>query len=122
MPGILIYRFDAALLFFNADYFKRCVRQILRRSESVPLHFIFDMEAINSIDVTGLEALYEIRSALRHKNIDFVVARAERNVSERLDQAGFSEQIGVDNCHPSLRSAVQACLSKDSFCSRADGL
>jgi MFS superfamily sulfate permease-like transporter len=47
----------------------------------MPLHFIFDMEAINPIDVTELEALDEIRSELTHKGIDFVVARAKRNVS-----------------------------------------
>jgi len=111
MPEILIYRFDAALLFFNADYFKRRVRQILKGSDPMPLHFIFDMEAINSIDVTGLEALDEIRSELKHKGLDFVVARAKRNVLERLVRAGFSEQLGVDKFYPSVRSAVQGCLS-----------
>jgi len=122
VPGILIYRFDAALLFFNADYFKGRVRQILKRSESMPLHFIFDMEAVNSIDVTGLEALDEIRSELTHKGIDLVVARAKRNVSERLARAGFSEQLGADNFYPSVRSAVQACLSKDDFSGRPDDI
>jgi MFS superfamily sulfate permease-like transporter len=119
VPGILIYRFDAALLFFNADFFKGRVRQNLKRSVSTPFHFIFDMGAINSIDVTGLEALNEIRSELTHKGIDFVVARAKRNVSERLARGGFSEQLGADNFYSSVRSAVQACLSKDDSSGRA---
>jgi high affinity sulfate transporter 1 len=120
VPGILIYRFDAALLFFNSDYFKRRVRETLKRSVPTPVHFIFDMEAINSLDFTGLAALNEIRSELTHKGIDFVVARAKRNVSERLVRAGLSEQIGAHNFYPSVRSAVQACLTKDDSCRSHD--
>ena len=115
VPGILIYRFDAALLFFNADYLKRRVRQVLKQSESTPLYFVFDMEAVNSIDVTGLEALEEIRSELKHKDIGLVIARAKRVVSERLDRAGFSERLGAANFYSSIRSAVQGCLSKEEL-------
>ena len=115
VPGVLIYRFDAALLFFNADYLKRRVRKAVKQSESMPSHFIFDMEAINSIDVTGLEALEELRSEFKHKGINFVIARAKRIVSGRLVRAGFSERLGADHFYPSIRSAVQGCLRKQDF-------
>jgi len=36
VPGILVYRFDAALVFFNADYFKRRVRQMIGHSVPMP--------------------------------------------------------------------------------------
>jgi high affinity sulfate transporter 1 len=114
VPGILIYRFDASLLFFNSDYFKRRVRQTVVRSEPMPRHFIFDMEAINAIDVTGVEGLEEVRSELAFKGIDFLVARVKREVSDRLVRAGLSERIGADNFYPSVRSAVQSCLIKDN--------
>ena len=41
VPGLIIYRFDAAPLFFNADYFKQRVRaaaaSAARHSEAVRL-------------------------------------------------------------------------------------
>jgi high affinity sulfate transporter 1 len=112
IPGVLIYRFDAALLFFNADYFKQRVRQAVAKSAPPVRLFIFDMEAISVIDITGLEALEEVRSELSSKGIGFVVARAKAELREHLVRAGSWERIGAENFHPSVRSAVQSALNE----------
>jgi high affinity sulfate transporter 1 len=111
ITGILIYRFDAALLFFNADYFKKRVREIVALADPSLHLFVFDMEAINVIDMTGLEAVEEIRSELASKGIAFAVARAKVEVREKLSRAGYWDRIGAANFHPSVRSAVQSGLS-----------
>jgi hypothetical protein len=112
IAGVLIYRFDAALLFFNADYFKRRVRQALAKSAQPVQLFIFDMEAISVIDITGLEALEEVRSELASKGTSFVVARAKAELREHLVRAGSWDRIGAENFHPSVRSAVQFALNE----------
>jgi high affinity sulfate transporter 1 len=112
IPGVLIYRFDSALLFFNADYFKQRVRRAVARSGEPVRLFIFDMEAISVIDITGLESLEEVRSELASKGISFVVARAKAELREHLVRAGSWERIGGENFHPSVRSAVQFALNK----------
>ena len=112
IPGVLIYRFDAALLFFNADYFKQRVRQAVAKSAQPVRLFIFDMEAISVIDITGLEALEEVRSELSSKAIGFVVARAKAELREHLVRAGLWELIGAANFYPSVRSAVQFALNE----------
>jgi MFS superfamily sulfate permease-like transporter len=76
--------------------------------------FVFDMEAINVIDVTGLEAMEEIRAELASKGIKFVVARAKLEVRDKLSRAGYWERIGATNFHPSVRSAVQSGLNEDA--------
>jgi high affinity sulfate transporter 1 len=111
IPGLLVYRFDAALLFFNADYFKRRVREVIASSDRSLQLFVFDMEAINVIDMTGLEALEEIRSELATKGIAFSVARAKIEIREKLSRSGFEERFGAANFHPSVRSAVQSGLN-----------
>jgi high affinity sulfate transporter 1 len=111
IPGLLVYRFDAALLFFNADYFKKRVRDVVALSAHSLHCFVFDMEAINVIDVTGLEALEEIRSELATKGIALLVARAKIQIREKLSRSGFEERIGAVNFHPSVRSAVQSGLN-----------
>jgi MFS superfamily sulfate permease-like transporter len=108
IPGLLIYRFDAALLFFNADYFKRRVQEVIVKSDKPVEHFVFDMEAINSIDITGLDALEEVRSGLAAKGIAFLVARINLKVRDRMLRAGLWERIGSQNFYTSVRSAVQS--------------
>jgi high affinity sulfate transporter 1 len=112
IPGVLIYRFDAALLFFNADYFKQRVRQAVARSGEPVRLFIFDMEAISVIDITGLDALEDVRSELASKGTNFVVARAKAELREHLVRAGSWDRIGAENSHPSVRSAVQFALNE----------
>ncbi len=119
IPGLLVYRFDAALLFFNADYFKRRVHEVVASSDTPLRLFVFDMEAINVIDMTGLEALEEIRSHLASKGIAFAVARAKVEVRDKLSRAGYSDRIGATNFHPSVRSAVQSGLDEFSRNSEA---
>ncbi len=111
IPGLLVYRFDAALLFFNADYFKKRVREVIALSANSLHLFVFDMEAINVIDMTGLEALEEIRSELATKGIALLVARAKVQIREKLSRSGFEERFGAANFHPSVRSAVQSGLN-----------
>src|SRR5258708_6315182 len=122
IPGLLIYRFDAALLFFNSDYFKKRVRDVIATYEK-PLHrFIFDMEAVNGIDLTGLDALEEIRLELAAQEISFAVARAKISIREKLISSGFWDRIGSDNFYPSVRSAVQSRLEEQSGATLTHGL
>ena len=122
IPGILVYRFDAALLFFNSEYFKRRVRENLARSQPPPQHFIFDMEAVNSIDVTGIESLEEVRSELTGRGIDLTIARAKLKVRNCLSRAGLLERIGVENFHESVRTAVRACSARPDTTAAGDWL
>jgi high affinity sulfate transporter 1 len=112
ISGLLVYRFDAALLFFNADYFKKRVRDVVTLSDRSLRLFVFDMEAINVIDTAGLDAIEEIRSDLAAKGIAFIVARAKNAIRDKLIRSGLWERIGATNFHPSVRSAVQSGLNQ----------
>ena len=89
IPGLLVYRFDAALLFFNADYFKKRVRDVVALSDHSLHCFVFDMEAINVIDIAGLEALEEIRSELAAKGIALPSGTSQEPDSRKAESLGF---------------------------------
>jgi MFS superfamily sulfate permease-like transporter len=112
IPELLVYSFDAALLFFNADYFKKRVRDVVSLSAPSLRLFVFDMEAISVIDIAGLDAIEEIRSELAAKRIAFIVARAKNQIRNKLIRSGLWERIGASNFHPSVRSAVQSGSSE----------
>jgi high affinity sulfate transporter 1 len=56
VPGVIIYRFDAPLLFFNADYFKVRVLSLVDNTTPRPHWFVLNAEAISQLDSTGAQA------------------------------------------------------------------
>ena len=107
IPGLLIYRFDAAILFFNAEYFKERVRSAVNEPSTKIRTFIFDAEAITMIDTTAAFALDEVRAELEAEDIEFVVARARTALRGQFDRYGLFK--GKErNFYPSIRTAVEA--------------
>jgi high affinity sulfate transporter 1 len=108
VPGVLIYRFDASVLFFNAEYLKERVRSALAAAPHDVRTFLFDAEAVTMIDTTAAFALEEIRAELASHDINFVVACARTALREHFDRYGLS---AVSSFYPSIRSAVDALES-----------
>src|SRR5215471_14506977 len=56
IPGLLIYRYDASLLFFNADYFKVRLLRLLQESKEQIRCVLLDFETSAIIDISGADA------------------------------------------------------------------
>lgn len=107
-PGVLVYRLDDRLFFANSDYVKGRVREAIEGAPTVVDTFVFDAEALNSIDSTGVAALERIIDDLDQDDVSFLVARLKGTIRERFDQAGLTEQVGPSNMFPTVRAAVDA--------------
>jgi len=107
VSGVLIYRFDASLLFFNAEYFKQRVLSVVAAAPVKPHSFLFDAEAVTMIDITAAYALEEVRAELNRQGISFAIARARTALREQLSRPGMFE-AGAVLFYPSIRSAVDA--------------
>jgi MFS superfamily sulfate permease-like transporter len=105
--GWLIYRFDASLLFFNAEYFKQRVRSVVAASENKPRFLLLDTEAVSMIDTTAAHALKEVRKELESSGIKFALAHSRTALREQLDRYGILES-NTNAVYPSIRSAVEA--------------
>ena len=112
VPGLLVYRFDAAPLFFNADYFKQRVRATVAAAPSKPDWFLFSAEAANVLDFTGAEAIEQVRGELAAQGIIFAVARSRGLFDVMLHRSGLTDRIGVDHIFPSVRTGVRAFLDR----------
>jgi MFS superfamily sulfate permease-like transporter len=53
IPGVIIYRFQASLLFFNADHFSERVRTLINSSGTKPEYFLLSADAVPYLDVSG---------------------------------------------------------------------
>ena len=80
IPGLLLYRFEANLVFFNADYFRDRVRAMIAAAKTPVEWVVLDASSINVVDVTALQKIDELREELAAQGILLVTARAKRNL------------------------------------------
>lgn len=80
-PGLLLFRFNAPVVFFNAPYFKR---ELIAAAESVGPSLrwvVLDMLPITMVDATGLYTAEEVADTLRERGV--VLAGAGRQTEWR---------------------------------------
>ncbi|WP_460423680.1 SulP family inorganic anion transporter, partial [Pseudomonas sp. ZL2] len=107
VQGLVVYRFDDAILFFNADYFKMRLLEAVQREEQ-PRAVLFDAEAVSSIDVSGIAALREVRDTLKARGIYFGIARARGRFLRMLVRSGIAREMENGLLFGSVRSGIRA--------------
>jgi high affinity sulfate transporter 1 len=107
-PGLIIYRFDSSLVFFNADYFKERARTLISGANPRPRWFLLDAESMPFIDVTGAEGLEEFRLELARQDIVLAVARPRGLFRVMLERTGVADRIGAGHIFPTVHAGVEA--------------
>ena len=107
----MLYRFGAALVFFNAPYFKKRVLE-MAASHSGIKWFIVDGSTLNSIDTTGAAILEALSEDLRARGIRLGFANLRTEVRALLERSGVQAALGDGALFPTLKSAVDACDSR----------
>ncbi len=107
-PGVVVYRLDDRLFFANAQYVKGRVREAIGAAPTETSWFVFDAEAVNHIDSTGIEALLDLTRELQKEQITLVVARLRTRMLPDFDAAGLTAAIGSEHLYPSVKLAVAA--------------
>lgn len=105
--GLVVYRFDDAILFFNADYFKMRLLEAVQREER-PRAVLFDAEAVSTIDVSGIVALHEVHDTLKARGIHFGIARARGDFLRMLMRSGLAREMERDRLFSTVHSGIKA--------------
>jgi high affinity sulfate transporter 1 len=74
VPGVLLFRFNAPIVFFNAPQFKREVLAAAEAAGPGLRWFVLDMIPVTLIDATGLYTATELVATLRARGVTFAVA------------------------------------------------
>ena len=114
VPGLIVYRFYAPLLFANATHFVTRVRELIAASPTSVRWFLLDAQAITDIDVTAAEALYRLQAELRVRRIALKVAHANRPLREVLERIGLAREVGRESFYPSVHECVAAFEAETS--------
>ncbi|WP_458379427.1 SulP family inorganic anion transporter [Pseudomonas chlororaphis] len=107
LAGLVVYRFDDAILFFNADYFKARLLEAVER-EPEPRAVLFVAEAVTSIDVSGIVALREVRDTLLARGIVLGIARPHGTFLRMLVRSGLARELEQKLLFASVRAGIRA--------------
>jgi len=108
VPGLIIYRFESSIVFFNADYFSDRVRAMISNADTKPRHFLLDAEAVPFLDVSGVYTLNALRSELAEQGIVLGIARARGLFLLMLERAGVAEKIGDENLFRTVHAGAKS--------------
>ncbi len=107
-PGLIVYRFDAPLVFANAAYFTERMEELIANAGEGLKCVIFDAEAISDFDSTAAEALENLDADLERMGVELWIARANEPLRDLLLATGLTKRLGKDNIYISVRAAVTA--------------
>jgi sulfate permease, SulP family len=107
-PGLIVYRFDAPLVFANAAFFTERLEDLIADAGEGLKCIVLDAEAISDFDSTAAEALENLDQDMERRSIELWIARANKPLRDLLQATGLTARIGEENIYPSVRAAVTA--------------
>lgn len=112
IPGVVIYRFDSSLVFFNAEHFANRAKEVIRQASDKPSAFVLDAESMPILDTTGADTLEELRDELSKQGIFTSIARAKGWFRPMLNRTGLASKLGPEHLFASVKAAVEAATSR----------
>ena len=108
VPGLLVFRFDAPVIFANAGYFSSEVRRLVGEAATPVREVLVPAQQINQLDSTGADQLARLAAELEAKGIAFSFAEVKTALREAMRRTGLEGKIGVDHFYESIEDGVQA--------------
>jgi high affinity sulfate transporter 1 len=105
LEGLVIYRFDAPLIFANAKTFRDQVRT-LAKSEPTPKWILVASEPITDVDTTAADVLEDLDQELNDKGISLAFAEMKDPVRKKIERYGLTRTIDPRKFYPTIEAAV----------------
>ena len=102
VPGVLVVRVEAPLLFANADFIRMQVRDLAADVPDLRL-VVLDGRSTPSIDVTASGMLVQLRADLRRMGAELVLAD---NIGQVRDVLATAEPEGEPPLYPTIEAAL----------------
>lgn len=106
LPGIVIFRTESSILYFNAQYIRQVVWERLQATPGLRLA-VSDLSDSPFVDVAGAAMLAGLHRELAKRGIRLRVVEAHANVRDLLRAVGLEEQVGYLGRHMSVEQAIE---------------
>lgn len=111
-PGLLLLRFNAPLVFFNAPYFRQQARAAVESAGPGLQWLVLDMVPVTQVDTTGYFELRNLAETLKAQGVELVGAGRMTEHAEWRAGRGLEGGPAAARRFPSLEEAVQAYRSR----------
>ncbi len=105
LPGLLIYRFGAPLLFFNAPYFAARVQATIDSAKPPVTFLLVNAEAIIEMDSQAVDSIRELHAALKKQGIKVGICEVKGHFLEVLKESRLARREGF-KVYRSVATAV----------------
>lgn len=107
IPGLLLFRFEGPIVFFNTTYFKEKLLGLIREDTR---WVIIDSYPITYIDSSGYFILLQIIEQLSQKGIRLCMAGHQRRIDSRIKDMKLNKEDLNIKIFSNLQTAVEAFI------------
>ncbi|MFF8375886.1 SulP family inorganic anion transporter [Streptomyces sp. NPDC015661] len=107
LPGLVVYRFDAPLLFANAKAFRDEIRR-LAAADPRPSWIVIAAEPMTDVDTTAADVLEELDETLNADGVHLVFAELKDPVRRKIERYELTRTIDPRHFFPTVEAAVAA--------------
>jgi high affinity sulfate transporter 1 len=120
LPGLVIYRFDAPLIFANATTFRDEIRR-MAKADPKPTWILIAAEPVTDVDTTASDMLEDLDEALNAQGISLIFAELKDPVRRKIERYGLTRTIDQHHFFPTIAAAVAAFRDETGAQWTADG-
>jgi high affinity sulfate transporter 1 len=108
IPGLVILRWDAPLIFANSILFRDAAREAISRARPRPYWLLIAAHAITDVDTTAADVLATFDEELNARGMHLAFAGLKGPVKDKIQRYGLYHTIDPAHFYPNLPSAVTA--------------
>jgi len=105
VPGVLIFRVEASLLYFNVEHIRGVVWERIQAANSLQL-VVGDLSNAPIVDMAGARMLSTLHKDLTARGANLRLAEAHSRVRDLLRAEGLEERVGYLGRHLSVDQAI----------------
>jgi high affinity sulfate transporter 1 len=109
LPGLVVYRFDAPLIFANARTFADEVRAMVDERPGLTW-VVIAAEPVTDVDTTAADMLQELDTWMNERGVSLVFAELKDPVRTKIERYGLTRTIDPAHFFPTLDDAIAAYL------------
>jgi high affinity sulfate transporter 1 len=107
VPGLVVYRFDAPLIFANATTFRDEIRR-LAAADPPPRWILVAAEPMTDVDTTAADLLEDLDEELNARGVSLAFAEMKDPVRRKIERYELTRTIDPTHFFPTVEAGVAA--------------
>jgi high affinity sulfate transporter 1 len=108
IPGVLIFRPEASLVYFNVEHVREVILQRANSEQPPPQLVVLDLSAAPLVDLQSVHTLGGLADELTAAGIRFQAVEARSAVRDRLREEGLDAKLGTVDRFTAVADVVDA--------------